>query len=95
MIDEMSDQLSAALMHSLRGVRLVGGSCYLSFSDQQDADACRALSLTLRGTPLHMEDVAAGTTVLSLSGVPHDATDDDVITVISSFGSVLGKTCFM
>uniref|UniRef100_A0A1B6K698 Uncharacterized protein n=1 Tax=Homalodisca liturata TaxID=320908 RepID=A0A1B6K698_9HEMI len=89
-IDALSDQLNAQLMHSLRGVRLVGGSCYLSFSAQQDADTVLSTPLSLRGVPISLEDASAGTTILSLSGVPHDVTDDAVASVLSHFGSLVG-----
>ncbi|XP_054276445.1 mucin-5AC-like [Macrosteles quadrilineatus] len=89
-IDAMSDQLSAQLMHSLRGVRLVGGNCYLSFSSQQDADSVLRLPLTLRGHSLTAEDASVGATVVALSGVPHDVPDDNVAEVLAHFGSLVG-----
>lgn len=87
----MSEQLSAELMYSLQGVRLVGGSCYLSFTDQKDADASRTHPLTLRGLRLHLEDAASGTSVLLLSGVSHEASDDAVTMALSVIGSVVGR----
>lgn len=87
----MSEQLTAPLMHSLRGVRLVGGHCYLSFSSQQDTDAVLELPLTLRGRPLTPEDASVGATVIALSGVPHDVADDTVAEVLSHFGSLVGE----
>lgn len=90
-IDALSDQLGDVLTQSLLGVRLVGGSCYLSFSAQHDADVVLGATLSLRGAPLHLEDASVGATILSLTGVPHDLSDEGVATVLSHFGSLVGK----
>lgn len=77
-------------MGSLRGVRLVGGNCFLSLSSQQDAESILATPLTMRGVPLLLEDASSGTAVLALNGVPHDVADEAVATVLSNFGTLVG-----
>lgn len=89
-IDTLSEQLPNKLMNSLKGVRLIGGNCFLSFSNQPDAEYVLHLPLTLRGLPVLLEDASIGTTVLSLNGVPHNIDDDTVISVLSNFGNIVG-----
>lgn len=91
MIDSLSEQLSPMLMYSLRGVRLVGGSCYLSFSAQHDADSALSTPLRMRGVLIQLEDASLGSTIISLSGVPHDLPDEAVASVLTHFGSLVGK----
>lgn len=94
MIDSLSDQLPNNLMNSLKGIRLIGGNCFLSFSNQLDADCVLHLPLTLRRLPVLLEDASIGTTVLSLNGVPHNMDDDTVVAVLSTFGHIVGKLTY-
>ncbi|XP_039287276.1 uncharacterized protein LOC111056432 [Nilaparvata lugens] len=88
-IDALSDQLPA-----LRGVRLVGGACYLSLATDADAktllSATSPLAPTLRGVRLPLQDASLGTAFVALTGVPHQVTDAQVADALAPFATVVG-----
>ncbi|XP_075229265.1 uncharacterized protein LOC142328951 isoform X4 [Lycorma delicatula] len=89
-IDSMSEQLSSDLLTSLKGVRLVGGACYLSLTSDNDVKEMIRTPLKLRDIPLQLEDASAGAMFIALSGVPHDVSDESVANTLAHFGTVIG-----
>ncbi|RZF40831.1 hypothetical protein LSTR_LSTR003341 [Laodelphax striatellus] len=89
-IDALSEQLPDNLLSGVRGVRLVGGACYLSVATDADAKALTAAAPRLRGATLRLEDASVGTAYIALAGVPHDVTDQTVAEALAPFGTVIG-----
>lgn len=75
----------------LEGVRLLGGSLFLSMKDKTSLENLVASGITLRGIKVEMEDVSQGTLVLAMSGVPHTLSDHSIAKVLSQFGPIIGK----
>ncbi|CAH0386472.1 unnamed protein product [Bemisia tabaci] len=90
-IDELLGQFSPELQSSLKGVRMVNGSCFVSLGRQADLDRVLTSGVSIKGKTVELSDASIGTSVICLSGVPHHIPDQTVDKVLSKYGCLVGQ----
>ncbi|XP_025196570.1 uncharacterized protein LOC112595540 [Melanaphis sacchari] len=90
-VDEVIDAIQdAELRDKLRTVCLTDDRCYMTFANAECLERALHTSFGVRDVPVLLMDTGAGAVILSLTGVPDNVTDKDVLKCLKKYGTIIG-----